>query len=242
MTAGHTVAAFDAELKRLHTIIETMGRLAEAQLVAALEAVSGRDAGRAGPVVKGDAEIDRLEHQVESLCFRLLALRQPVASDLREVVAALKIAANLERIGDFASSIAKRAVTLAALPAVPSAASLTWIGQTVVSMLSDVQDAYRSRDVDLAMAVRNRDGDVDTAYTALFRELLTYMMESPQQITGGTHLLFVAKAMERIGDHTTNISENICFLVRGRQPAGDRPKEDLSSFTVVAEPGSSLGG
>ncbi|AWJ82909.1 phosphate transport system regulatory protein PhoU [Azospirillum sp. TSH58] len=233
MTGGHTVAAFDAELARLHQIIVTMGRRVESQFAAALEAIAERDAGKAARVVEADAEIDRMELELESLSVRLLALRQPMAKDLRDIVSALKIASHLERMGDFASSVAKRAVTLAALPVEPHVASLAWMGETVLGMIRDVVAAYDGQDAERAMAVRNRDGQVDAAYTSLFREFLTYMMESPAQITGCTHLLFVAKSIERAGDHATNMAENICYIVQGRLPSEERSKGDLSSFTVV---------
>lgn len=233
MTGGHTVAAFDAELARLHQIIVTMGRLVEEQFAVALEAIAERDAGKGARVIEADAEIDRLELELEALCVRLLALRQPMAKDLRDVVSALKIASNLERMGDFASSVAKRAVTLADLPVEPPVASLSWMGETVLGMIRDVIGAYDGQDAERAMAVRNRDGQVDAAYTSLFREFLTYMMESPAQITGCTHLLFVAKSIERAGDHATNVAENICYIVQGRLPSEERTKGDLSSFTVV---------
>lgn len=233
MTGGHTVAAFDAELARLHQIIVTMGQRVESQFAAALEAIAERDAAKASRVIEADAEIDRLELELEALCVRLLALRQPMAKDLRDIVSALKIASNLERMGDFAGSVAKRAVTLAALPVEPPIASLSWMGETVLGMIRDVVAAYDTQDAERALAVRNRDGQVDAAYTSLFREFLTYMMESPAQITGCTHLLFVAKSIERAGDHATNVAENICYIVQGRLPSEERAKGDLSSFTVV---------
>lgn len=233
MTGGHTVAAFDAELARLHQIIVTMGQRVESQFAAALEAIAERDAAKASRVIEADAEIDRLELELEALSVRLLALRQPMAKDLRDIVSALKIASNLERMGDFAGSVAKRAVTLAALPVEPPIASLSWMGETVLGMIRDVVAAYDTQDAERAMAVRNRDGQVDAAYTSLFREFLTYMMESPAQITGCTHLLFVAKSIERAGDHATNVAENICYIVQGRLPSEERAKGDLSSFTVV---------
>ena len=237
MAGGHTVAAFDAELAQLHQIIITMGRQVESQFAAAMECITQRDAEMAARIIQGDAEIDRLELELEGLCVRMLALRQPMAKDLRDIVSALKIASNLERMGDFAGSVAKRAVTLSALPAPPPVASLSWMGQTVQSMIRDMVRAYETQDADLAMAIRDRDGEVDSAYTSLFREFLTHMMETPSQITGCTHLLFVAKSIERIGDHATNVAESICFMVRGRLPSEERAKGDLSSFAVVDEKG-----
>lgn len=233
MSGGHTLAAFDTELAALRNAIDRMGELVERQVGLALDSLAGPDADIAGEVLKGDAEIDRLEAEVEAMTVRLLALRQPMAKDLREIVAALKIASNLERMGDFAGSVAKRAVTLATLPVAPPVASLVRMGRMVQAMIGDMRRAYTAQDADLASSVRDRDGEVDAAYTALFREFLTYMMETPAQITGCTHLLFAAKSIERIGDHATNVAENISFLVKGRLPSGERRKEDLSSYAVA---------
>jgi len=230
MGSGHTFHTFDQELAELRRTIERMGRLAESQFADAMRAITGDDADLAAAVIARDAEIDRLESQVESMAVRLLALRQPMAGDLREIVAAFRISSDIERMGDFARAIAKRAVTLGALPVRPPAVpSLAWMGDSVLDMIRDMVSAHATRDADLATAVRNRDGEVDQAYTALFRELLTYMMESPQQITGCTHLLFAAKAIERVGDHATNVAENVCFLVKGKLPSDERPKDDHSS-------------
>ncbi|MGQ9367595.1 phosphate signaling complex protein PhoU [Azospirillum sp. A39] len=235
MGGGHTVAAFDAEMKRLHGAVERMGRLAEEQVAAALRAIAGADAEVAAGVIRRDGEIDRLEAEVEAMAVRLLALRQPMARDLREIVAALKVASNIERIGDFAASVAKRAVTLSGLPTAPPVASLALMGETVLAMVGEVVTAYVDQDAERAMAVRERDARVDHAYTALFREFLTYMMESPQQITGCTHLLFVAKSLERIGDHATNVAENVCYLVRGHLPAEERSKDDQTSSILPGD-------
>ena len=236
MGAGHTFQAFDQELAALRKAIEQMGRLAEGQFADAMKAVTGNDSELATAVIARDAEIDRLEHEVENMAVRLLALRQPMAGDLREIVAAFRISSNIERMGDFARTIAKRAVTLSALPVPPPVPSLAWMGESVLGMIHDMVTAYATRDVELATAVRNRDSEIDHAYTALFRELLTYMMESPQQITGCTHLLFAAKAIERVGDHATNVAENICYLVKGQMPSDERPKDDRSSYAGMEEP------
>ncbi|AWK86974.1 phosphate signaling complex protein PhoU [Azospirillum thermophilum] len=233
MTTSHTVAAFDAELAALRRTIDSMAELVERQVGDAIEALAARDSVRAAAIVKEDAAIDRLEAEVEAMVVRMLALRQPMAKDLREIVSALKIASNLERMGDFAGSVAKRAITLAGLPVAPPLSSLSWMGQMVLGMIRDMRRAYAEQDAALATAVRDRDGEVDAAYTSLFREVLTYMMETPQQISGCTHLLFAAKSIERIGDHATNVAENVCFLVKGRLPSEERHKEDLSSSTVV---------
>ncbi|WP_247878360.1 phosphate signaling complex protein PhoU [Azospirillum sp. TSO22-1] len=221
---------FDQELAELRKTIETMGRLVESQFAGAMTAITTGDAELAATVIAGDPEVDRLELQVESMAVRLLALRQPMGGDLREIVAAFRISSDLERMGDFARTIAKRAMTVSALPVPPPAVpSLGWMGDSVLGMIRDMVTAHATRDVELATAVRNRDGEVDHAYTALFRELLTYMMESPQQITGCTHLLFAAKAIERVGDHATNVAENTCFLVKGKLPSDERPKDDHTS-------------
>lgn len=233
MTGGHTVASFDTELTHLHATIVAMGRAVEDQFRRAMEAIVAGDTELASAVIQGDSAIDRQELDLEGRCLRMLALRQPMAGDLREVISALKIASNLERMGDFAGSVAKRAITLSALPVAPPVASLGWMGTTVQSMIADVVRAYETRDADLALAIRERDGEVDTAYTSLFREFLTYMMETPTQITGCTHLLFVAKSIERIGDHATNVAETVCFMVRGQLPSEERTKGDLSSYAVA---------
>ncbi|WP_158045835.1 phosphate signaling complex protein PhoU [Skermanella pratensis] len=233
MPSGHTVVAFDTELTTLHRKIAEMGGLAEEQLMRAMEALVSRDENLASSIIGRDAEIDRGEAEVEALAVRVLALRQPMAKDLRQVITALKVSTNLERIGDFASNCAKRVMALSQVPPAGPMKSLNRMGITTAGMVHDVVKAYVDEDYDLAMAVRDRDAEVDAVYTSLFRELLTYMMESPQQITACTHLMFIAKNLERVGDHATNVAETVCFLVKGRLPSEERMKEDLSSFTVV---------
>jgi len=165
---------------------------------------------------------------------RLLALRQPMAQDLREIVSALKVSADLERIGDYAANIAKRSLALAQVPVVRPAAGIPRMGRLVETILKEVLDAYIERDVDKAIAAWERDEELDDLYTSLFREVLTYMMEDPRNITPCTHLLFMAKNLERIGDHATNIAEIIHFLVVGTPLTVLRPKNDGSSFAVVS--------
>ncbi|MFM2044664.1 MAG: phosphate transport system regulatory protein PhoU [Pseudomonadota bacterium] len=230
--ARHIVVSYDKELNALHALIARMGVLAREELADSVTAICDRDTGLAATVMERDGELDRLERAVESQTLRLLALRQPMARDLREVVGALRISNNLERIGDFAANVAKRAVALQSLAEVPVSASLRPIGQIAVGMVADVMRAYDTDDLALATAVRDRDQDLDRAYTALFRELLTYMMESPQRITACTHLLFAAKNLERIGDHATNIAETICFRIKGRVPTEEREKGDTSPFEL----------
>lgn len=229
----HIVSAFDEQLDILHDLVREMGRLAIGQISDAVTAIAERDTGLAEQVVARDSVLDDLEHKVEAQTVRLLALRHPKANDLRVVIAALRIANNLERIGDFAANVAKRTLTLHALPEVALARSMRPIGQSVADMLSTVMRAYDEDDLAAALAVRDQDEEVDRAYTGLFRELLTYMMESPARITACTHLLFAAKNLERIGDHATNIAETLCFRVQGHPLDADRPKGDETSAVTV---------
>ena len=233
MASEHIVKSFDDQLKRLENLIAEMGGLAEMQLADAIEAMSQRDLERAAKVTAADQRIDDLEVLVDQEAVSLLALRQPMARDLREIVGALKAASMLERIGDYAKNVAKRTAALAEMPPVPSAQTVVRLGVLAQQMIKDVLDAYIARDADKAEVVRHRDKELDALYTSIFRELLTYMMEDPRSITACTHLLFIAKNIERIGDHATNIAEVVVFLVHGRTPTDQRPKEDITSFTVV---------
>jgi phosphate transport system protein len=233
MTSEHIVKSFDDQLNRLEHTIAEMGGLAESQLTDAIDALLKRDSDKAAQVAAADARIDDMETEVDQLAVSLLALRQPMASDLRAIVCALKTSAIIERIGDYAKNVAKRTAALAEVPPVPPAFPVARLGRVAQEMIKDVLDAYVSRDVEKADMVRERDKELDTLYTSIFRELLTYMMEDPRNITSCTHLLFVAKNIERIGDHTTNIAENVHFLVHGRFPLDERQKDDASSFAVV---------
>lgn len=234
--SDHIVKSFDEELKHLNQIIAQMGGLAEAQLQTAIEALVRRDANLATQAVQSDARIDELEHQVDSLSIRMLALRQPMARDLREVVAALKIASDIERIGDYAANVGKRAVVLAQVPPMRPVHVIPRMGRMVQAIIKDVLDAYVEHKTDKAIAAWERDEEVDEMYTSLFRELLTYMMEDPRNIGPCTHLLFIAKNIERIGDHATNIAETVHFLVHGRTIEAARPKGDMTSFAMVSPP------
>ena len=230
----HIVKSFDDELNWLDNAIAEMGGLAEAQLAAAIDALVRRDAEKAAEIIEWDKRIDKLEEDINNFTVRMLALRQPRASDLRITVAALKSAGDLERIGDYAKNMAKRTITISKTEPVGGAAnSIARMASMVQSMIKNVLDAYVSRDWERAADVRLRDEDVDHSHTSLFRELLTYMMEDPRNITACTHLLFIAKNVERIGDHTTNIAEHIHFMVRGGEPENARINDDLSSYTVV---------
>jgi phosphate transport system protein len=240
----HIVKSFDEELKHLTQVIAQMGGLAEAQLQMAIEALARRDAESAKEVVQHDARINALEGEIDVLTVRVLALRQPMAQDLREVVAALKISSDIERIGDYAANVAKRTLALVQMPSVQPVHAIPRMGRLVQEQFKEVLDAYVDHDSAKAIRVWQRDEEVDEMYTSLFRELLTYMMEDPRNITPCTHLLFIAKNIERIGDHATNIAETIYFLVHGKPLEGTRPKGDNSNFTVVtpAADGTRSGG
>jgi len=225
----HIVTSFDNELKRLDGEIQRMGELAISQLDAAIDVLQRRDSAAAMRVVANDEAIDTLEHQVSHDVLRLLALRQPMARDLREVYASLRISSDIERIGDYAANVAKRSMVLNQTAPVSAARGIPALAKLANTLVHDALQAYHDRDADRALAVRGRDADVDAEYTGLFRELLTYMAEDPRQITACTHLLFIAKNIERIGDHATNIAENTWFLVHGEQPEGEREKRDTTA-------------
>ena len=230
-TSEHIVKSFDAELARLTGEIVRMGEIAVAQFEASMDVLERRDSRAAERVIHNDDAIDGLEHEVSHDVVQLLVMRSPVARDLREVLAALRIASDIERIGDYAANIAKRSLALNLAPPVAAARGLRALAEFACRIVRDVIAAYRDRDADRAMAVRARDAELDTLYTSLFRELLTYMMEDPRQITSCTHLLFMAKNIERIGDHATNIAENIWRLAHGDEPMPAREKRD---FTTAA--------
>jgi len=234
MAAEHIVKSYDEELERLNKMIVEMGGLAESQLAAAIEVVIDRDSDRATRVVEGDAQVDQLERDLNTLAIRLLALRQPMARDLREIVAALKIASDLERMCDYAANVAKRSIALAQTPPIQPVHALPRMAHFALLEVKDVIDAYVARDAAKAYAVWVRDEELDDMYASLFRVLLTYMMEDPRNIGPCTHLLFIAKNIERIGDHATNIAENVYYLVHGIPLEQARPKGDRSSLEVLA--------
>ncbi len=232
-TPEHIVRSFDEELNGLSQVLTRMGGLAETQLATAVEALTRRDTDVAKQVVAGDAAIDALEEDLDERAMRVLALRQPVATDLREVIAALKISSDLERIGDYAANVAKRVVALNQIPPIPTAKAIPRMARLAQNIIKDTLDAYSARDAERAIDVWHRDEEIDEMYTGLFRELLTYMMEDPRNITASTHLLFIAKNIERIGDHATNVAETIHYLVTGTRMVGGRPKGDTTSFQVI---------
>jgi len=229
----HTVKAFSEKLEALGTSIAQMGGMAEAQLANAIDAIAKRDTHLAESAVGGDKQIDQLQQQVEDQALKLLALRQPMAVDLRETLAAIKIASELERIGDLAKNIAKRAIVLNREPPIRLTQSLARMGRQSLAQLKLVLDAYSDRDASAAETVWKQDGEIDETYNSLFRELLTYMMEDPRTIGLSTHLLFVAKNIERTGDHATNIAEVVYHMVSGGHLATERPKADTTSETRV---------
>ena len=234
MASEHLVKSFDEQLERLNASISEMGGLAEAQLQMALDALSRRDTDLAQRVIAGDARVDQIEKDVANQVVRLLALRQPMAIDLRGIISALKISSDIERIADYAANLAKRSLVLAQIPPMRSLGGVERLGRLVLTLLKDVFDAFANNDVQKAHSVWLRDEEVDDMYTSLFRELLTYMMEDPRNITPCTHLLFMAKNIERMGDHATNIAELIEFKVTGKEMTEARPKGDKANY-VKAE-------
>jgi phosphate transport system protein len=226
----HIATAFDRDLEGIQALIMKMGGLVEAAILDAASALDARDDELAARVRLGDKVIDALEDQINTECARLIALRAPAASDLRTVLTVMKIAASLERCGDYAKNLAKRSLVLTQmLPIEGSAGAIRRMAKAVVQLLSDALDAYIRRDVDLAADVRRRDRDVDQMYNALFREFLTHMMEDPRAITACMHLHFIAKNIERMGDHATGVAEQVIYLVTGQMPEEDRVKGDTTS-------------
>lgn len=233
MTQAHIVKAYDAELNRLSELISRMGAMAAEQIDGAIKALVDRNPDLAQRIVDGDKAIDELEAEIHEFTVRLLALRQPMARDLRQIVAALRIAPDLERIGDYAKNVAKRSIALDQVPPVKPIVTIPRMARMVQEMIRDVLDAFATGDVDKAHEVWTRDAEVDDVYDGLFRELLTYMMEDPRTISACTHLIFIAKNIERMGDLATNIAETIHFQVKGETLDEDRPKHDAASLTVI---------
>ena len=227
---NHIVKSYDDEQRALLDELIRMGQMSVSQLEAALDVVERRDDKAAERVIGNDDAIDALEQQVNHDVIRLIR-RGPLAGDLRVILAALRVASDIERIGDLAANIAKRSMALNLSPPLPHTRGLDALGRMAARQVRDVLDAYVQRDGETALRVRASDAELDTLYTGLFRELLTYMMEDARAITPCTHLLFMAKNLERIGDHATNIAENIWFLVHGDQPLPPRDKRDDTSTT-----------
>ena len=233
MDEQHIASAFDRDLEGIQARIMKMGGLVEAAIMEAARALEARDEELALKVRTGDKAIDALDELVNEEAARLIALRSPTASDLRLVLTVMKISGNLERIGDYAKNMAKRTTVLAQVPSVnDSAAALRRMAREVERMLKDALDSYIQRDAELAADVITRDLEVDQMYNALFREFLTFMMEDPRNITPCMHLHFIAKNIERMGDHVTSIAEQVVYLVTGEKPDEARIKGDTTSTRV----------
>ena len=225
--SDHIVKSYDDDLNTVAAEVARMGGLAEAQVADAISIIAKRDPHLAEQVVARDTRLDELHADIEARAIKLIALRQPLANDLRRTMSAMKIAGELERCGDLAKNIAKRTLALAdAEPMIPLSRSIERMGKLVAGRLKDVLDAYTGGVLDKAVAVWSRDDEVDEHYNSLFRELLTYMMGDPRTITTGAHLLFIAKNLERIGDHATNIAEFVHYELTGQNIEAERPKTD----------------
>ena len=230
----HTVAAFDAELKDLRASVQEMAATVDVQLTRLGEAIENTNADAAQQIVIMDRSVDRMQVAIEEAIVQMIARRQPVAVDLREIIATLKITADLERIGDLAKNCGKRLMAMAAQNQKPQTMStLLSLAQKAQEQVGDVVGAFDKRDAASAVAVWRADTQIDNLYTALFRELLTYMMEDPRNIGFCTHLLFCAKNLERIGDHATNIAENVNFIVTGEQLGLERPKGESPTASIL---------
>ncbi|MBK5934121.1 PhoU-like phosphate uptake regulator [Rhodovulum imhoffii] len=231
MPERHIVSSYDRDLESIQATIMKMGGLVEAAILDAATSLEERDEELAERVRRGDKAIDALEEKVNEETVRLLALRQPSAGDLRTVLTVMKISSNLERIGDYAKNMAKRTGVLVQMqPVDGSSGAIRRMAKTVEAMLKDVLDSYIQRDAELATDVRMRDEEVDQMYNALFREFLTFMMEDPRNITACMHLHFIAKNIERMGDHVTAIAEQVIYLVTGTLPEDSRPKANRGAY------------
>ena len=233
--SSHIVASFDEDLVQIQAKISEMGGVAEEMLSKALESVQNRDAALASEVIDRDKALDAMEMELEEAVVRVIALRQPVANDLRVLIAAMKISSTLERIGDLAKNIAKRAIPLSAARPMRLTTSIARMGRETLAQLSAVLNAHASRDVDTAVQIWNQDYEIDEMYNAIFREVVTYMVEDSRLIGIGAQLMFIAKNLERIGDHTTHISEMVYYIVKGEPLGDDRPKGEPTGVDFIHE-------
>ena len=234
MTEQHTTKAFDTDLQDLARMVAEMGGLAEKQVADSVDALAKRDSTLAQRITAADANIDRLQHEIEEKAVLTIARRQPMAVDLREIVGALRLANDLERIGDLAKNIAKRVIALnGEFPPAKLIRGVEHMTDLVLEQLKLVLDAYARRDVNKAMAVWRGDEGIDAMCTSVFRELLTYMMEDPRNITFCIHLMFCAKNIERMGDHATNIAETVFYMIEGQQILEKRPKGEMTTFATT---------
>jgi phosphate transport system protein len=229
----HTIKAFDADLQDLGRMIAEMGGLAERQIGDALDALNRHDTDLAGNIIATDARIDALQREIEDKAILTIARRQPLAVDLREIVGALRVSNDLERIGDLAKNIAKRVGVVGELNLQTVMRGVEHMTEMVLAQIKDVLDAYARRDLDKAVQVWRSDGEIDAVNNSLFRELLTYMMEDPRNISVCIHLMFCAKNIERMGDHATNVAETIYYMVEGQMLPDERPKSDTTSSTSI---------
>jgi phosphate transport system protein len=237
MQSVHIVSAYDEELKYLSKRIAAMGGHAERMVEQAIQALVNADPGLAQKVIRDDIVLDEGQREIDDKAIVIIAKRQPMATDLREIVGAIRISADLERIGDLGKNVAKRVVSVIDGRQPTSLfRGLEALAELALTQLKEVLDVYASRSVDRIGFVRDRDDQIDAMYTSLFRELLTYMMEDPRNITPCTHLLFCAKNIERIGDHATNIAETIYYIVTGDQMPAERPKGDKTDKVALPAP------
>jgi phosphate transport system protein len=238
MAFEHTAKAFDQDLQELTRMVAEMGGLAERQIVESVDALIRRDIALGQRVINADGELDKLQRTIEERAVLTIARRQPMAVDLREIVGAMRVATDLERIGDLAKNIGKRVSALDSdFHPLKLIRGLEHMAGLVQSQIKSVLDAYAAHDLPAAMAVWKGDEEVDAICTSLFRELLTYMMEDPRNISFCIHLMFCAKNIERMGDHATNIAETVFYMVEGQQMQDPRPKGDMTAF-VTATPGN----
>ncbi len=231
----HTTRAFDSDLRELTRMIAEMGGHTEKQIIGSIEALTKRDPNHGRRVISADAVLDSLHHEIERKAIETIATRQPMAFDLREVVAILRIANDLERIGDLAKNIGKRTIGVSS-ENIPRKAmrGVEHMATLVLHQLRDVLNAFAARDSAIALAAWNRDEEIDSMYTSLFREVLTYMMEDPGMMGFGIHLLFCGKNIERMGDHATNIAEAVYYMVEGQALLDERRKADSTSAWSIA--------
>lgn len=235
MQSVHIVSAYDEELKYLSKRIAAMGGHAERMVEQAVTALVNADPGLAQKVIRDDTVLDEGQREIDDKAIIIIAKRQPMAADLREIVGTIRISADLERVGDLAKNVAKRVVAVTDGRQPTSLfRGLEALSNLALTQLKEVLDVYASRSVEKIGFVRDRDDQIDAMYTSLFRELLTYMMEDPRNITACTHLLFCAKNLERIGDHVTNIAENAYYVLTGTQLPANRPKQDETAMSAPA--------
>ena len=239
MSEDHIVSSFDEDMKQLEVLFLDMGRLVQDQLKAATKALKKEDRTLAKKVVKGDKQLNKLEAELNDLAVKILALRQPFASDLRAVVMTLKSAGHLERMGDLTRNMAQRTNTIAKAQAdTGPIETLIRMSELVQSMIGEVMKAYATRSSDLAIKVRDQDAHVDTSHNSLFREMLTYMMEDVRNISGCMHVMFIAKNIERMGDNVADIAKEIVYMSTGEWPESKRVKSDRTS-KIIVEPNTS---